>query len=93
MRLSEKRIQHLAKNISQKIVGQKTIEGTISTSNLTTTIAQTMIQYLRQEEDIDKEVRENLMKRKNLPPPGTGEYEALFSQEKQAVAKRRGYPL
>lgn len=93
MRLSEQRIQALAKSIAAKMKENDSFEKSGTQSDLASLITQTMIRYFQQEEEIDLEVRLLLAKRKSLPPEGTGEYQAAFHQEKLKLAQKKGYPL
>ncbi|MGF1574038.1 MAG: DUF507 family protein [Sumerlaeia bacterium] len=93
MRLSEKRINALAKTIAAKMKTNGSFQKSGSQMDLSSLISQTMIQYFSQEEEIDLEVRQLLAKQKNLPPEGTGEYQAAFQQEKIKLANKKGYPL
>lgn len=93
MRLSEKRILALAKTIAAKMKENGSFEQSGTQADLASLISQTMIRYFQQEEELDLEVRLLLEKRKNLPPEGTGEYQAAFHLEKTKLAQKKGYPL
>lgn len=93
MRMSETRIRALAKTIAKDMIDQGAVEGKISVLNLSTLIAQVMIQDLKVEDEIDEEVRQRLLRYPRLPPEGSGEYEALFFKVKSEIASKRGYPL
>ncbi|MCB2155659.1 DUF507 family protein [bacterium] len=93
MRLSEERIHHLANKMAKEMIRDGAVDRKVGTENLATLIAQVMINDLRREDEIDEEVRGMLARQRNLPPQGTGEYEAMFQKLKQDVAAKRGYPL
>lgn len=93
MRLSENRVRSLAFRMAKRMLDEGAVDPAIGTQNLSSLIAQVLINDLRVEDEIDEEARARVSKYPRLPPPGSGEYEAAFQNEKRAVAKRRGYPL
>lgn len=93
MRLSEARIRALSKQIAKDLIDQGAVDRKVGLLNLSTLVAQALIQDQKTEEAIEGEVREQLLRYRNLPPEGSGEYEALFLKLKEEVAARKGYPL
>jgi hypothetical protein len=93
MRLSEERIRFISKRIAGSMIRNKAVDSAIGHDNLSTLIAQVLIKDLRIEDEIDSEARQMLLRQRNLPPEGSGEYEALFLRLKEQVAARKGYPL
>lgn len=93
MRFSEQRIQHLARQMADAMIEQQAVDPKIGRANLSSLIAQVMINDLRVEDEIDGEVRDRLSRQRNLPPQGTGEYEAMFEKVKREIAQRRGWPM
>lgn len=93
VRLSEDRIQYLARRMARTMIDSGAVDAKTSMGNLSTLIAQVIIKDLEAEDEIDAEVRRRLARIRTLPPPGTGEYEAHFQKTKQQVAGERGYPL
>ena len=93
MRFSEERIQHLAKKMAASMVEQDAVDAKAGRANLASLIAQVIINDLQVEDQIDEEVRDRLSRQRNLPPQGTGEYEAMFDQMKREVAQKKGWPM
>jgi len=93
MRLSEDRIHHLARRMADEMIARGAVDPAVRPQNLASLIAQVIINDLLVEDEIDAETRRRLESYRNLPPPGTGQYEAAFIKEKREVAARRGYPL
>lgn len=79
--------------MAQEMVDSGTVEASGGVGAVASLIAQTLISDLRIEDEIDAEARERLLRQRHLPPEGSGEYEAMFLREKEAVAARRGWPL
>lgn len=69
------------------------VKAAAGADDLASAIAQVINRDLAVEEQIEMEARQMLSKNRNLPPPGTGEYQAAFTQAKQAAARRRGFIL
>jgi hypothetical protein len=88
--MSDARIRKLAKAMGRemalkgavKVAGMSTIVGDV--------ISKAMITDQEFEEQIEGEAREMLSRQRNLPPPGTGQYEAAFQQAKRVAAGKRG---
>jgi len=94
VRFSEERINDIAKKIASDLIDKQAIDKKVGASNLASLVAQAMIKDLKLEEQIDAETREDMMRHyRNLPPEGTGEYEAIFIKTKQKIAKKHGFPL
>lgn len=93
MRLSEERIQALAKTMAADMVARGAVETKVGERDLALLIASVIIKDMQVEEDIDREAREKLSRQRNLPPEKSVEYEAIFDRVKREVAARRGYPL
>ncbi len=93
MRLSEARIRKLAKAMVREMTSRGAIKTQAGPGNAADVIAKTLIIDQRLEEHIESEARAMLERQRNLPPPGTGEYQAAFQQAKRQIASRRGFPL
>lgn len=93
MRLSEDRIQALARIMAADMVARGAVEAKVGERDLALLIASVIIKDMQVEEDIDREAREKLSRQRNLPPEKSAEYEAMFDRVKREVAARRGYPL
>ena len=93
MRLSEDRIQDIAKKIADDLIDRNAVDPKAGRRNLATLVAQVMINDLSLEDKIDEETRARLARQKNLPPPGTGQYEAMFLKVKEQIAREKGWPM
>ncbi len=93
MRLSEDRIRDLSRKMAADMIREGVVAPDAGERNLATLIAQIVINDLLMEDRIDELAREKVARYRNPPPPGTGEYDALFSKAKAEVAREKGYPL
>ncbi|MEQ8819647.1 MAG: DUF507 family protein [Sumerlaeia bacterium] len=93
MRMTERRLTSIAKDVVRELRARKAIETKLGDSNLASLIAQAWIEDARREDDIDVETRSLLAKQRNLPPEDSPAYEAMFQRVKREVAARRGFPL
>lgn len=91
MRMSEERIQFIASQVAKEILDSKQIQYTGSKIVLESEIARGIIEDLRIEDEIDKEVNEMIEKMQRKPPQGSSEWQALFFQKKEEIARRRNY--
>lgn len=92
MKLSEKRIRHLAVQIADKLLETRSVEAARGKHDLATLAAKVLNLDQRLESEIDEEARAMLARQPSLPPPGTGEYEAAYEQARRRAAMRRGIP-
>lgn len=93
MQMSEARIRSLAKKMAREMAMRGAVKSVTSPDAIADVIAKTMIRDQQIEEQIEAEARAMLAKQRNLPPPGTGQYQAAFLQAKKAVAARKGIKL
>lgn len=93
MRLSDKRIKKLAKTMASTMVARGVVKLSGSESALAEAVSRTLMLDQKLEGDIEEEARAFVARQRNLPPPGTGEYAAAFSNAKRAIAHRKGFVL
>lgn len=93
MRLSEDRIQFIANQIAKELIEKKLIKYGGSTIVLEAEISKVILEDLRIEDDIDKEVVEMIGKMKRQIPPGSAEWSAIYAEKKEEIARRRNYQL
>lgn len=93
MRLSEARIRKLTKKIAREMITRRAVKSPLGADALADAISRTMMKDQKMEEEIEAQAREMISRQRNLPPPGSGEYQAAFQQMKRAIAIRRGFPL
>ncbi len=93
MRLSEERINHIAHEIVARWTRSGAVRVTGDPKRLETRVAKVILEDLRIEDRIDREVRERLRRMPSAPPEDSAEWQALFLHEKEMAAGRRGYVL
>lgn len=93
MKLSETRIRTISKKIARDIGARGAAQHPSGPDAFVTLIEKILLIDQMLESKIDEEARGLLARQKNLPPPGTSEYEAQFQQVKRNVAMRRRFPL
>ncbi len=89
MKLSDQRIRKLSKAMAKQMIQR----GAVKTSfpdNIASAISRVMTIDQKLNEELEQEARATLSRQRNLPPPGTGEYNAAFQQAKRAAAMKRG---
>ena len=93
MRLSEDRINAIAYKIAFELVKKRMIKTTRRLNQVTSWVEKPILDDLRQEEQLDEEVRRLLATMTTCPPEGSFEYQALYQRRKEELASRRGYEL
>lgn len=91
MRLSEDRIHFIAAQVAKELVATKQIKFGGSQVVLESEIARVILEDLRIEEEIDREVVEMIDKMQRKVPPGSAEWQAIYTQKKEEIARRRNY--
>ena len=91
MRLSEERINFIAEQMVAELMAKKLVKYTGSRVILEAEMARVIIEDLRIEEKIEGEVVEMIANMKRRVPQGSSEWQAIFSQLKEEVAKRHNY--
>lgn len=91
MRLSEDRIQFIAGQIAKELVDKQMIKFSGSRIVLESEIARVLLEDLKIEEEIDREVVDMIDRMQRKPPQGSAEWQAIFMQKKEEIARRRNY--
>ena len=91
MRLSEDRIQFIAGQIAKEIVDKEMVKFSGSRIVLESEIARVLMEDLKIEEEIDREVVDMIDRMQRKPPQGSAEWQAIFMQKKEEIARRRNY--
>lgn len=91
MRLSEDRVSFLAKQIAQELTDKNMIKFSGSSIVLETEIGRVLLEDLRIEDEIDREVVDMIDRMQRKPPQGSAEWQALFTAKKEEIARRRSY--
>ncbi|MBN1515060.1 DUF507 family protein [Candidatus Sumerlaeota bacterium] len=93
MRLSTDRIQFIAKQITETLLKERRIRYTGNKNRLAAEIEKIILDDMRQLAKIEREA-ENLVN--NLQrdiPEGSAEWQAIYQQKKDELARRYGYEL
>lgn len=91
MRLSEDRIQFIATQLAKELVDKQMIKFTGSRIVLESEIARVILEDLRIEDEIDREVVDMIDSMQRKVPQGSAEWQAIFMQKKEEIARRRNY--
>lgn len=91
MRLSEDRIQFIAGQVAKELKEKNLIKFSGSAIVLESEIARVLHEDLSIEDEIDKEVVEHIDRMQRKPPQGSAEWQAIFAQKKEEIARRRNY--
>ncbi len=91
MRLSEDRVSFLAKQIAQELTDKNMLKFSGSSIVLETEIGRVLLEDLRIEDEIDREVVDMIDRMQRKPPQGSAEWQALFTAKKEEIARRRSY--
>ncbi|PKO19384.1 hypothetical protein CVU37_04110 [candidate division BRC1 bacterium HGW-BRC1-1] len=91
MRLSEERITFIAHQIAEDLVSKNLVKFGGSLLVMEAEIARVIASDLKIEEEIDREVVEMIDSMKRAIPQGSAEWQAIYSQKKEEIARRRNY--
>ena len=91
MRLSEDRIHFIAAQVAKELVDTKVVKFGGSQIVLESEISRVVLEDLKIEEEIDKEVVAMIDSMQRKLPPGSAEWQAVYSQKKEEIAKRKNY--
>ena len=91
MRLSEDRIQFISAEIAKELMDKEMIKFSGSRIVLESEIARVILEDLKIEEEIDREVVDMIDKMQRKVPQGSAEWQAIFMQKKEEIARRRNY--
>lgn len=91
MRLSEERIHFIARQVVAELLEKKLITYGGSEVVLEAEVARVIIEDLRIEEQIDREVVDMIASMKRNIPEGSAEWSAIYAQKKAEIARRKNY--
>ena len=91
MRLSEERITFIAHQIAEDLVSKNLVKFGGSLLVMEAEIARVIVSDLKIEEEIDREVVEMIDSMKRTIPQGSAEWQAIYSQKKEEIARRKNY--
>lgn len=93
MRLSEERIDSIAHKIAFHLVKKRQIVSRANLRQVSAWIEKPILEDLKREEAIDREVTEYIAGLEKKPPTGSFEYQAMYQKKKEEVARRRGFTM
>jgi len=91
MRLSNARIEFIAEQIAGNLTRDRHVGYYNRKRKLSSIIARIIIQDLAFEDKIDAEVEETIRSIKRDIPEGSAEWNSIFQQKKEEIAKRHNY--
>lgn len=91
MRLSEDRIAFIAMQVAKDLIDGGLVKFGGSRPVMEAEIARVISADLRIEEEIDREVVEMIEGMKRPIPHGSAEWQAIYSEKKEEIARRRNY--
>ena len=91
MRLSEERVEFISEQIEKELRDKKMIAYYNRKRRLKSIIARVIILDLAMEDKIDKEVEKIIRSIKRDIPEGSAEWNSIFQQKKEELAKRYNY--
>ena len=91
MRLGEDRIQHIAGVMADHLTREKMIQFNGMRTSLVTAIARVIMNDLKIEDEINAEVERMIESMKRPIPRGSAEWNSIFFQKKEELARRRKY--
>ena len=91
MRMSEERIHFISQQVAKELIDKKMIEYGGSRIVLEAEISKVIMEDLKIEDEIDQEVAEMIAGMKRNIPQGSFEWNAIYQQKKEEIARRRNY--
>ena len=89
MKMSEDRVRFLAKQIAEELIKRGLIQYTGPRGVLEANLEKPIMDDLMIEEAVDREVMEMIAKMQERVVPGTSRWEAIFTQIKTDICKRK----
>lgn len=91
MRLSEERIHFISTQIAKELIDTGLIAYGGTRIVLESEIARVILEDLKIEDEIDREVVDMIDNMKRNIPQGSAEWSAIYAQKKEEIARRRNY--
>lgn len=91
MRLSEERVHFIASQVAKELLSKGLIRFGGSQIVLESEISRVIIEDLKIEEEIDREVVDMIASMRRVIPQGSAEWQAIYMQKKEEIARRRNY--
>jgi len=93
MRLSEDRIHSIATQIADQLLEHKILKFKGMHMRLVTAIGRVVMADLRVEDEINAEVERMIESMQRNIPRGSAEWNSIFFQKKEELARRRHYTI
>lgn len=91
MRLSEERAHFIALQIAKELLDTKQVQYGGTRIVLESEVTRAIMEDLRIEDEIDREVVEMIDKMQRKVPAGSAEWQAIYMQKKEEIARRKNY--
>jgi hypothetical protein len=93
MRLSDDRIQNIAGQMADHLIEEKKVQFSGLRTSLVTAIARVIMNDLKIEAEINTEAERMIESMKRKIPRGSAEWNSIFFEKKEELARRRNYIL
>jgi len=93
MRLNDDRVQSIAGQIADCLTREGMIHFTGLRTSLVTIIARVIANDLKIEDEINAEVEQMIESMQREVPRGSAEWNSIFFQKKEELARRRNYSI
>ncbi|MCX7019658.1 MAG: DUF507 family protein [bacterium] len=93
MRLSQDRINFIAQQVAMELIDKGYVKYSGSKVLLESEIAKVILEDLAIEDEIDREVVDMITSMKRNIPAGSAEWNAIYWQKKEEIARRRNYTI
>lgn len=93
MRLSEERIESVARAITDRLAEEELVDLTMDEQDLANLIAGVLVKDLRREDEIQREAVEWLAQHRAHLEAGTTAWQVELDRKREDLAVRRGYRL
>jgi len=93
MKISEARIDSIAKKIAFKLVKERLVRTVKNLRQVSAWVEFAIYEDLKIEENINKETMEMLSKMTTCPPVGSFEYQALFQKKREEISNRKNHNI
>ncbi len=92
MRMSEERVHFIAKQIVNELLKTGKIKYDGVSQSLVATLEKPILDDILAEEKLDQEVMDQIARMKERVVPGTSRWEAIFTQIKTDICRRKNLP-
>ena len=93
MRLSEDRINFIATQIGEGLLKQRRVRYKGNVNRFIAEIEKVILADIRTGSDIEREAERAIRRMQRDIPEGSAEWNAIYQQQKEEIAARKGYNL